>query len=349
MKHINIPIFVPHAGCPHDCVFCNQKKITGKDSFDISLVEREIEAALSTVDFSNSYVEIAFFGGSFTGIDRKLMLSLLEISDKFVNIGKVSGVRCSTRPDYIDNEILSILKEHHVKTIEIGVQSMNDRVLELSERGHSAADTERACRLIVESGFELVGQMMTGLPSSTLEDELETARKICALGASAARIYPTVVFWDTALYTLQISGKYIPLSIDEAVKRSADIIDIFVSAGVDILRVGLCENEGLHLDKGIYSGAFHPALGEMCFSEYYFKKIVGTLSSVEIPDNSIVEIYSDPSSLSKAVGYKRMNINRLRKLYPGRKFRFHTDKELMRYEIEISFTELSANKYNPHT
>lgn len=335
MKHINIPIFVPHAGCPHDCVFCNQKKITGKSSFDFESAEAEINTALSTIDKENSYVEIAFFGGSFTGIDRWDMTGLLEISDKFIASGQVSSVRCSTRPDYINEEILEILREHHVKTIEIGVQSICDRVLSLSARGHTAADTERACRLIVNGGFELVGQMMVGLPSSTIEDELLTAKAIRDFGASAARIYPTVVFKDTALCELAENGKYTPLTVDEAVRRTAQILDVFISSDIDILRVGLCENEGLHLDDGIYAGAFHPSLGEMCFGEYYYNKIINSLSGSDIPENSIIEISVAPSFLSKAVGHRKMNKTRLSELYPGHIFKFRTDRELKAYEIQI--------------
>ena len=163
MRHINIPVFIPHLGCPNNCVFCDQRKISGCISFDESGVRREIETALSTV-LPEDDVEIAFFGGSFTGIDRDLMLRLLEISDHFVGEGRVSRVRCSTRPDYIDEEVLSILREHHVKTVELGLQSFSDNVLSVSKRGHTAEASLKACKMVKEAGFELIGQMMVGLP-----------------------------------------------------------------------------------------------------------------------------------------------------------------------------------------
>ena len=174
MRHVNIPVFIPHLGCPNNCVFCDQRKISGCIYFDESCVENEILKALSTLSPEDD-IEIAFFGGSFTGIDRELMMRLLKISDKFIDSGRVRSVRCSTRPDYIDSEILKILREHHVETVELGIQSMSDRVLEASKRGHSAENTRAACRAIKESGFKLIGQMMIGLPTSTVDDEIRTA------------------------------------------------------------------------------------------------------------------------------------------------------------------------------
>ena len=201
MRHINIPIFIPHLGCPNQCVFCNQRKISGRESFDLNSVSLEIENALSTVD-SNDEVEIAFFGGSFTGIDRTLMVSLLEIAHSYILEGRVGSIRCSTRPDYIDEEILSILKKYGVKTIELGLQSTSARVLENAKRGHNFEAELKSCRMIVENGFDLVGQMMIGLPSSDIESEIRTAEFITSVGAVGARIYPTVVFYGTELCNL---------------------------------------------------------------------------------------------------------------------------------------------------
>lgn len=332
MKHINIPVFVPHLGCPHDCVFCNQRTITGKNDFDISRVRQDISDTLSTVDTSNSHVEIAFFGGSFTGIDRELMLRLLEISDEFYNNGLIKSVRCSTRPDYIDNEILSILKAHHVTTIEIGIQSMSDAVLEASARGHTSAETENSCRMIVSHGFDLVGQMMIGLPCSTIEDEITTAEKICSLGAVGARIYPTVVFHKTALCTMAEEGTYKPLTVDDAVARSAAVLGVFVKNGVDVIRIGLCESDGLHTDTGIYGGAFHPAFGELCISEYYYNKFADVLSGTE---HGRVTIYVPKGSLSKAVGQHKKNKTRLKALYPDIDIIFAEDGRLNKYEFKV--------------
>ena len=209
VKHVNIPIFIPHLGCPNDCVFCNQRSISGRAYFDEGSVEGEIESALSTVS-SDSEVEIAFFGGSFTGIDRSLMLRLLDTATRFVNQGRVSSIRLSTRPDYISSEVLDLLSNYPVRDIELGIQSMDDKVLAAAKRGHLAKDSERACALIKQYGFSLVGQMMTGLPKSTPESEIMTARRICDMGADGARIYPTMVFYKTELESMMIGGEYTP-------------------------------------------------------------------------------------------------------------------------------------------
>ena len=338
-KHVNIPVFVPHAGCPHDCVFCNQKKITGRQGFDLLAAEKEITHALSTVDLNSTHAEIAFFGGSFTGIELSDMLGLLEISDKFVRSGLVSSVRCSTRPDYINVEILEILKEHHVKTVEIGVQSMDNKVLSACARGHTAADTEKACRLIVEKGFDLVGQMMLGLPCSTPESELMTAGAICDFGAVGARIYPTVVFEDTALLKMTECGDYTPLSVEQAVERCAPVIGVFAHRNVDIIRIGLCESEGLH-ENGIRGGAFHPALGEMCLSRYYLDRVMSDLCRLITNRSSsfTAAISVADSELSKLIGQRRCNKNALKSLYPNARFTFKTDAKLLPFEIRTLIT-----------
>ena len=339
MKHVNIPVFVPHLGCPHDCVFCNQRTITGKSEFDISRVQQDISDALSTVDIQNTEAEIAFFGGSFTGIERELMIRLLEISDEFYDKGLIKSVRCSTRPDYIDNEILDILKAHHVKTVEIGIQSMSDAVLEASARGHTSAETENACRMIVDRGFDLVGQMMIGLPCSSVEDEIMTAEKICSLGAVGARIYPTVVFHNTALCSMAEEGRYKPLTVDEAVERSAAVLGVFAENGVEVIRIGLCESDGLHSDSGIYAGAFHPAFGELCISEYYYNKFKSALAGI---NKGSVTVCVPKGSLSKAVGQHRKNKIRLKTLYPDIDIVFAEDERLNKYD----FTVLSENGEN---
>ena len=216
MRHINIPLFIPHRGCPNQCVFCNQRTISGVTAYDPSSFSTVIEESLSTLD-SDCDVEIAFFGGSFTGIDRSEMVSLLELAYSYVKDGRVKSIRCSTRPDYIDSDVLDILEKYGVATVELGLQSTSESVLSLTRRGHGFASEERAAKMITERGIALVGQMMVGLPGSSLADELETADFIIRSGASAARIYPTVVFHDTELCDMAKRGEYKPLSIDDAI------------------------------------------------------------------------------------------------------------------------------------
>ena len=226
MRHVNIPVFIPHLGCPNQCVFCNQRSISEHQSFSEEGVRAGIEQVLSTL-VPEDEAEIAFFGGSFTGIDRGLMCRLLDLVQTYVKEGRVASIRLSTRPDYINAEILSILSRYSVKTIELGLQSMDDAVLLDCRRGHTAREAEVACRAVVAAGFSLVGQMMIGLPGATSESEMQTAQKICDLGASAVRIYPTVVFYDTPLCEMTQHGLYAPLSVKEAVERTAPVLQLF--------------------------------------------------------------------------------------------------------------------------
>ncbi len=272
---------------------------------------------LSTLSKADE-AQIAFFGGSFTGIDRDLMIRLLDISDKFVERGLVGSVRCSTRPDYIDEEILDILRKHHVKTVELGIQSMSDVVLSASKRGHTAACAIDACRMVKDAGFDLIGQMMIGLPSSTPKDEIATARAICDAGADGARVYPTVVFAETELADMTAKGKYKPLDIEDAIQRTASVLDIFDRAGIPVIRVGLCSGENLSSPESVVGGANHPALGELAMGELTYRRICAeadrAIASVD-PRGKTMTVYVPDGATSRAVGQKKRNILRLNEKY----------------------------------
>ena len=336
MRHINVPVFIPHLGCPNQCVFCNQRTISGVQNFSVGEVREIIETALSTVP-EDAEVEIAFFGGSFTGIDRKLMISLLETAYSYIEDGRVSSIRCSTRPDYIDEEILSILKRYGVKTIELGLQSSSDKVLEKSKRGHYFEAEAKACRMIVDNGFDLVGQMMIGLPGADLESEINTARFIASSGAVGARIYPTVVFRGTALCEMTLLGEYKPLTLDEAISRSADVLEIFLDSGVEVIRIGLQASEGLSSDETYIAGPNHSALGEMVIGEVYYKKILKKLSEMNLSDNDKITVLVSVGSLSKAIGQKKRNKNRLCEKYKN--LRFAESAEISENEIYVNTTD----------
>jgi histone acetyltransferase (RNA polymerase elongator complex component) len=324
MKHINIPIFIPHLGCPNDCAFCNQRSISGKLSFDISSVRREIDTVLATV--GEAMAEIAFFGGSFTGIDRDLMIELLENAEDYVKRGLVESIRLSTRPDYISREILDILKRYSVRHIELGIQSMDDSVLTASKRGHSANDSINACRLIKEYGFSLVGQMMIGLPGANGESEKMTARAICEMGAEAARIYPIVILKGTELVNMIKTGEYLPLSENELVDRSADVLEIFKENDVKVLRVGLHSGEGLNSGNDIACGYYHPAMGELVEGEIYYRRIKKLLQNAQ--NISSVTVTVPSGCLSKAIGQKGRNRQRLKGEFNLEKIDFAEDKSL---------------------
>lgn len=307
-KHCNIPIFIPHMGCPHQCVFCNQRLISGEEAFSPDSVPRRIEEALATIP-SGCEVEIAFFGGSFTGIERALMLELLETAESYVRRGCVQSIRLSTRPDYIDGEILSILSRYSVQSVELGFQSMSERVLQASGRGHTVRESEEAAHAVVASGFSLVGQMMIGLPGSTPEDELWTAHRIAELGAVAARIYPTVVFQGTPLCRMAEAGEYPPLSDETAVRRSAAVLREFLSRGVECLRIGLCASEHLSSPEEVWGGPNHPALGELVWNEYYYGELLRILDATAVAGD--VELHVPRENISKVVGQHRRNLSRL--------------------------------------
>ena len=335
VRHVNIPIFIPHMGCPNMCVFCNQRSISGKMSFDISHVKADIETALSTVS-KEDFVEIAFFGGSFTGIDRTLMTDLLSLAQNYVDEGRVTSIRLSTRPDYISNEILDILSSYSVGTIELGLQSMDDEVLVACKRGHTSEQAVRACKMIKERGFSLIGQMMIGLPRSTVDKEIATAEIICNLGADGARIYPTVVFYETELCSMMQSGEYSALSNDDAALRTAVALRVFADNGVPCIRVGLQSGENLSDEAHVAGGANHSAIGEMAMSALYFDKICEQLDA-KITDNApdILTIFCPMGEISKVVGQKRKNIEKIREKYGIKKVKVLEKKELLRYNIII--------------
>lgn len=332
MRHVNIPIFIPHLGCPNQCVFCNQRTISGVEKFDPEKVREQIDLALETIE-ADADVEIAFFGGSFTGIDRELMIELLEIGYSYIRANKVKSLRCSTRPDYIDDEIIGILKRYGVKTVELGLQSSNDSVLEKSKRGHYFEAEKRSCRLIVESSLTLVGQMMIGLPGADLDSELETARFIINAGARAARIYPTVVFRETELCQMTYDGEYTPLSLDDAISRSAKVLSLFIDAGVEVIRIGLQASEGLESQDSYVAGPNHPALGELIIGEYYYEKILNILSEAKVAFDEHITILVRPGSLSKAIGQNAKNKTRLKAVYKN--IRFAESDGLNEYEVSV--------------
>ncbi len=306
-KHKTIPIFVSHMGCPNDCAFCNQRTITGKSSaVTPEMAEKIICDALATIP-KGSEVEIGFFGGSFTGIDRTLQEELLSVANEFIACGSVQAIRLSTRPDYIDEEICSMLKTYGVTTVELGAQSMEDCVLEKSMRGHTQEDTVRAANMIRASGINLGLQMMTGLPGDTNEKSLATAKKIIDLKPSCVRIYPTLVLKGTRLEKWYLAGEYVPQTLDEAVSLCAQLKTLFEAENIPVIRMGLVASDNISPEKDVVAGPFHPAFGELVQSEIYFEKLKNAVTQ----DCSIVV---HPSSLSSFCGNKKRNIERLKKL-----------------------------------
>jgi histone acetyltransferase (RNA polymerase elongator complex component) len=332
MRHINIPLFIQHMGCPNQCVFCDQRAITGAHSFCFEKVIEDIEKVLATK--GDAEAEIAFFGGSFTGIDRDLMIRLLDIAEGYVKKGEVVGIRMSTRPDYINEEILDILDRYTITEIELGIQSLDDEVLTSCRRGHIAADTEKSCKLLRERGYKFIGQMMTGLPAATHESEIFTARRICEMGAVGTRIYPLVVFKNTPLAEMTRRGEYTPMSLEEAIERSANVYEVFLENNVKCLKIGLHETENLHSEESYMAGPNHPALGEMVRSEIYRRRIMSAIKTDTSGKN--LEIYVPKGRISMAVGQKSVNKARIMKETWAHLVKILEKDELLEYNVLVN-------------
>lgn len=257
-----LPVFVPHLGCPNDCVFCNQRRISGAAQ---SVSAEDVRRALEAVEGKNEQYELAFYGGSFTAIPVRQQEALLGAALPFLRSGLLCGIRLSTRPDAIDDAVLDRLERYGVTTVELGAQSMSDSVLAASRRGHRAADTAQAAALLLDRGFSLILQMMTGLPGSSKALDVETARQIIALKPDGVRIYPTVVIADTALAELWRRGEYMEHTVEDAVETCAAILPVFAKAGIPVIRLGLNPTEELSSGAAL-AGAYHPALGELVYS-----------------------------------------------------------------------------------
>ncbi len=338
MRHYTIPIFVPHLGCPCQCSFCNQKTITGASVMTPDIARQQILQHLETIPESAD-TEIAFFGGSFTAIPPNEMEALLEAASPFLASGRVSSIRISTRPDAIDRARLNILADYGVRTIELGIQSMSDTVLNACRRGHTADDSRRAAELIIAHGFTLGGQMMVGLPSASPADEIRTAEEIVKMGAREARIYPVVVFAHTPLADEAARGLYVPLSVHEAIERSIAPLEILQNAKIKLLRIGLCESESLHAPEQVISGAYHPALGELCYSALYRKRISKLLTSISPPPNVNLKISVAPGKLSMAIGQKRCNYTAIMNEFLPNSLKFVEDPTLSDQELRVDLLQ----------
>lgn len=326
-KHINIALFVPHLGCKHQCSFCNQKSISGcTKQTDKSDVCKAVETALLAGECQSA--QIAFFGGSFTAIDRDYMVSLLEAAYAYIRTGKVGSIRISTRPDCIDEQTLEILKKYGVTSIELGCQSMDDEVLFNNRRGHTAHDVEKASRLIKSYGFELGHQMMTGLYSSSPQKDIITAEKIIELRPDTVRIYPTVILENTENAERYRNGEYIPQTLEESVSLCAKLLAMFNKAGIPVIRLGL--HSGGNVEEGYIAGAYHPAFREMCESRIYYENAVEMLKGM--PQGE-AEILVCRRYISMMNGQKKENIKKLQAL--GYNVKVKGDDAMSKYEIKI--------------
>ena len=330
-RHSNISVFIPHNGCPHQCAFCNQRTISGAIAQPTADdVRRAVNTALASPRFDGADAEIAFFGGSFTAVDRDYMIGLLEAAHEYIAQGKVAGIRVSTRPDAIDDGVLTILKQYGVTSIELGAQSMRDEVLEMNRRGHTASDVINASVLIKEYGFSLGLQMMTGLYQSSDEKDIYTARKIADLQPDTVRIYPTIVMHGTELAELYQNGLYTPQTLETAVPLCAELLQFFEEKHINVIRLGLHDSDSLK--QNMLAGAYHPAFRELCESEILFKNTLSLLKSHGISGGT-VEFSVNPKSVSRFVGQKKCNLQKLTDM--GITPVIRQNNNLSKYECEI--------------
>ncbi len=329
MRHVNVALFVPHEGCPNQCSFCNQHAISGKKSqVTPDDVDSAVKIAMDNPDSKGG--EIAFFGGSFTAIDRQTMVSLLSAAHRYIADGSFRGIRVSTRPDAINPEICSVLRHYGVTAVELGAQSLDDNVLRLNRRGHTAEDVIRATRLLQQEGFETGLQMMTGLYGSTDTDSLQTAEKIIGLKPDTVRIYPTVVLESTHLCELYRKGEYSPQDVEGAAELCAKLLLMFEEADIRVIRTGL--HSGGDVEGEFVAGAYHPAFKEICESKIYLRKALDFIKANNIPEGR-VEIRVSPKSVSQMTGQKKSNIRELSAL--GYQAKVTADESLGKYKVYI--------------
>ncbi len=329
-----IPVFIPHEGCEHSCIFCNQRRISGVrgkpvNREKVALIIREwLEW---TIKKKKNRVQVAFYGGSFTCLARKRQEELLAAVYQFIDSKEVDGIRLSTRPDAVDENSLALLKSYLVQTVELGVQSLDDRVLALSRRGHIAKDSFRASRLIKDAGLELGLQLMIGLPAQNFTSLRRTMRGILAIRPHFIRIYPVLVVDGSSLAHWFAQGKYQPLSLDRAVIQAAWIKKKCDQAGIPVIRIGL--QAGLELENALIAGPYHPAFGELVASRLMLKQTRSLLGQVHPNDKVTLYISSRDQSVFK--GMKSANMKRLRELNIHNRFILKLDPDQPRGTIRL--------------
>ena len=318
-KEYIIPIFVPHLGCPRCCTFCNQRTISGEQKqVTKDDVVKTIEYYLKNFKSNDKKIEVAFFGGSFTAIDKDKQIELLTAVQPYIKDKKVDSIRISTRPDAIDKDILKMLKKYHVKTIELGVQSTNNYILEKCKRGHSFEDVKKASKLIRRYHFNLGHQIMVGLPESTKKDDVTSAKDSIKLKPKMVRVYPVLVIKGTELEKEYNEGEFIPLTVNQAVERSKEIVKLYNKKKIEVIRVGLQNTDTITTsnDKNseVVSGPYHPAFGQLVEDGLWYDRMAEEIKKINA--NVVkIEIEANAKDINNVVGHKRENLEKIKDTY----------------------------------
>ena len=350
-KEYIIPIFIPFLGCPHDCAFCNQVKITNyKDNINKENTIRQINQYLSYFPKNENLKEIAFFGGSFTGLDEKVMISYLEIALNYKKKGIIDRIRLSTRPDYINNSILDILKKYEVDVIELGIQSLDNEILNANERGHSKEDSIRASKLIKDYGFKLGHQIMPGLYKDSFDKDIKTGLESIKMNPDMVRIYPTLVIKDTKLEKLYKECLYKPLSLDEAIEISSRLYMIYSYKKIPVIRIGLQPTENINEKKDVVAGPFHPSIRQLVETNIHKIYLEELIKKYRLKDK--IKIHISNREISIIAGNKKANKNYFYKKY-GLIINFENDEnnfieyedKKVSYDIENFMREFVEKTY----
>ncbi len=334
-KHAIIPIFIPHKGCPHACVFCNQNAITSRTADvtpeDVRRTADEWLSTLSKMDLEE--IELSFFGGSFTGIPIEEQSAFLAVAKEYKDAGKIDKIHLSTRPDYINKEILDNLKHYGADVIELGVQSMDDDVLRLSERGHSQEDVYRACELIKSYGcFTLGIQLMIGLPGDSYDKCMESVRKTIEIGPEIARLYPTVIITQTKLYDMFKNGSYKLFSQDEMLRTVTDMYKALTVAGINVIRVGLKASALINdsEESRVAGDSYHPAFRQLVEGRIAREELEELLSKEGLSETSrcSLRISAGPDKFSAVIGHKAENKKYFEEKYPQLRISYRENKDI---------------------
>lgn len=333
-NNVVIPIFVPHKGCPFDCIFCNQRKISGHSAApSIEQMEKIIEEHLNTLP-QGAYIEIGFFGGSFTGIDEDLQIAYLETANKYIRGNKINSIRISTRPDYIDEHKLDYLKKYNVKLIELGVQSMHDDVLKTARRDHTVQDIINSAKFIKQKGLKLGVQVMAGLPGSNRQKDIASAELSACLLPDTARIYPTLVIKDTYLEMLYNSGEYSPLPLEEAVDICAAMLNVYRLYNINVIRIGLQPTDEINEKAEVIAGPFHPSFRQLVESKLILDNIINYLIGRDTKKYKNLVIVTSKKNVSNVAGQKRTNIYKLKDIFHFNKIMVIDEDNYRRYNDE---------------